>query len=412
MDQKPVLNRGRMAGIKRINADLVSAKISILVLVLAFGTGLEAQKLPDLIPYRKGELWGYADSTRKVVIEPRWKRASIFQNNRASVEDSLGFYAIDQSGRKVTRYFMQLGEFNHGCAKFLGMRDSLLGPNMERNIITGFIDTSGKELWANNQLWMEGNMLSEYKDGYSIGGDFYGDKWIFDRNGNKVKKIKYAFWTNCQLTDELLEVIKCEKKDFYSGVMNKEGELVIPCDFDEVGIKDSVILASKDSVWRVFNLSGKLIKVLRNNFDEIFDYNNGILVALMGGNIFIMDLNETTIYKEFVGSDRLFEMQSKVHIAGGRINVLSGGQWKYYNLRNKKMEGGFDFASAFDHGMAYVEMNGLSYVIDSNLQIISACRVPVKSFGLIGHGLAVISTGWDQIIGYIDKYGTEYWEDQ
>jgi hypothetical protein len=32
-----------------------------------------AQKLPDLIPYRSGKLWGYCDSNKKIIIKPKYE---------------------------------------------------------------------------------------------------------------------------------------------------------------------------------------------------------------------------------------------------------------------------------------------------------------------------------------------------
>jgi hypothetical protein len=44
------------------------------------------QNYPDLIPYKKGELWGYCDSNKTVKITPKFKGVSFFEaNNVASV---------------------------------------------------------------------------------------------------------------------------------------------------------------------------------------------------------------------------------------------------------------------------------------------------------------------------------------
>src|ERR1051325_7442430 len=69
---------------------------AVLLLPALFAS---SQRLPSLIPYRKGNLWGYCDSTEKMVIEPRFKSAELFSDGLAYVEynDSLhGF--IDSLG--------------------------------------------------------------------------------------------------------------------------------------------------------------------------------------------------------------------------------------------------------------------------------------------------------------------------
>src|ERR1044072_2193315 len=56
----------------------------LIYFCLAFTTMLEA-RLPNLIPYRKGNLWGYCDSTKKMILEPQWEDCSFFYQGRASV---------------------------------------------------------------------------------------------------------------------------------------------------------------------------------------------------------------------------------------------------------------------------------------------------------------------------------------
>ncbi len=44
-----------------------------------------AQNYPELIPYKKGELWGYCDSNKIVKITPRFKGLSFFKENNTAV---------------------------------------------------------------------------------------------------------------------------------------------------------------------------------------------------------------------------------------------------------------------------------------------------------------------------------------
>lgn len=71
------------------------------ILVLLFGQTLEA-RLPDLIPYRKGELWGFCDSTRKILVEPQWKSVRFYSGNTAKVSDGKWWGLIDRSGKEIT----------------------------------------------------------------------------------------------------------------------------------------------------------------------------------------------------------------------------------------------------------------------------------------------------------------------
>ena len=53
------------------------------ILILTFFSG-SAQDF-DLIPFRKDSLWGYADTTGKIIIEPRYNWADIFKDGVAKV---------------------------------------------------------------------------------------------------------------------------------------------------------------------------------------------------------------------------------------------------------------------------------------------------------------------------------------
>ena len=57
----------------------MNSKNLILVLFLAFAIPVFAQE-PDmsLIPYRKGNLWGYAAPDKSIVITPEYEEANIF----------------------------------------------------------------------------------------------------------------------------------------------------------------------------------------------------------------------------------------------------------------------------------------------------------------------------------------------
>jgi hypothetical protein len=71
----------------------------ILPLIILFCSIKASAQLPDLIPYRKGSLWGYADSTGKIVIEPQFDEAGFFVDELTPVSmHGLVFY-INKTGK-------------------------------------------------------------------------------------------------------------------------------------------------------------------------------------------------------------------------------------------------------------------------------------------------------------------------
>lgn len=84
-------------------------KISLLIFATLLAFRVSAQSLPNLIPFTRGNLWGYSDSSGKIIIEPKWEKVDFFSNGEAKVFpdaskwnsvciiDSLGNYIVPPS---------------------------------------------------------------------------------------------------------------------------------------------------------------------------------------------------------------------------------------------------------------------------------------------------------------------------
>jgi len=70
---------------------------------LEFRTDLN---LPELIPYRKGNKWGYCDRNKKIIIEPMYEEANLFNEKyRTAIVKFNGLFGIiDDNGKKKTPY--------------------------------------------------------------------------------------------------------------------------------------------------------------------------------------------------------------------------------------------------------------------------------------------------------------------
>src|SRR5690606_39734726 len=91
---------------------LISAGLSLLMSV---AVSLSAQ---ELIPFRKGNLWGYADDQGKIVIEPRFERTWFFTGDDVARVRQKGLYGyIDRSGNFVIPpKYTAAGDFDLGIA--------------------------------------------------------------------------------------------------------------------------------------------------------------------------------------------------------------------------------------------------------------------------------------------------------
>jgi hypothetical protein len=80
--------------------------LSFLLLLFVLPESLSA-RLPDLIPYRKGNLWGYCDSTKKIVIESQWEMTTPFLQGRAVVKYNGLFGLINSAGNTTTGFIYE-----------------------------------------------------------------------------------------------------------------------------------------------------------------------------------------------------------------------------------------------------------------------------------------------------------------
>lgn len=80
----------------------MKSKNLLLVLFLAFTIPVFAQD-PDmsLIPYRKGDLWGYSDANKNIAITPEYEEAHLFYEGFAVVKKGGKYGYIDKQGKVV-----------------------------------------------------------------------------------------------------------------------------------------------------------------------------------------------------------------------------------------------------------------------------------------------------------------------
>jgi|GEM_PF-2871938 len=117
----------------------------LLILFLLFSITAEAQRRPSLIPYRKGKLWGYADTMKKIVIAPKYDRCFPFVNGKAiceQLDDKI--VQIDSTGKILQTLPYKMHEYmgeacikisrNYGKEGVLGLDGSFVVPVKYDNV--------------------------------------------------------------------------------------------------------------------------------------------------------------------------------------------------------------------------------------------------------------------------------------
>lgn len=224
------------------NLDRNLKKITILLLAFSYMYLANAQ---ELIPYRKGEKWGLADTSGSIVVKceydgitfpengnvyvklkgetgmlnlkgeviipPKYKSIGYFHDDLAYVNEKGKWgYVNPKGGEAISPKYEQVGNFNQGAAraKWKGK--------------WGFIDNKGKEIVKN-----------EFEDCRFLNADLYlvkkDRKWgAFNA---LVKEILPPIYDSIGTTIGEYRLIQKDKK---WGLFKGYGEIVLNCEYNEI----------------------------------------------------------------------------------------------------------------------------------------------------------------------------------
>jgi hypothetical protein len=210
---------------------------------------LAEARLPDLIPYRAGPLWGFCDSTKKIIIAPAWDEVTFFGGNAAAVKRNGRWGMIDRNGNILVRpqYNWISAAYTHGLrfvtrtanGRYGAINDSgrlvvniqydwlsWQGPYLQgaRSCNVGVLDSNGHEV-----LPFRYTHCGDYPRSMGDSGLFalsLNGKWgVVDTNGRTVIPFQYT-WISATDCGQF----EVETGDFTSAFYNTNGEQVAGID--------------------------------------------------------------------------------------------------------------------------------------------------------------------------------------
>ena len=377
-------------------------------------------KLPELIPYRKGNKWGYWDRNKKMVIPAIYDQVDYLSNKSEFLIVNMNgqFGVIDKKGNKIIPYVYSTVAYNSDHNNFTVSRDGILAGIIDNhnNIVFPFEYESiypisnhynvgktinGKFLRA--LLSNDGKTVINFK--YITLSPLLGNEKLFIAGIDKIKSFlpnpnqRYPKYISGILdyTGKIIlpfsydisgEVVSNNKKQFIkirrvdpdnlfldrnTGLLDEHGHFIIPCQYD--GIESTILYNNYLVVWNdgmrgVINTSNEIVIPMR--YDGIYPFQD------RGVTYFVATLKER--YGVLNESGEVIIPFEYTYIQSSRVN---------------------NFLTAHNEGK--------SYVIDyKNIRILP---LEYESVGFVAEGLVDVGVRinddekWKR--GYIDIKGNE-----
>lgn len=339
----------------------------LTLFILTISLPAEA-RLPDLIPYRKGNLWGYSDSTKKMIIEPKYDYVSFFENGLAVVSEKSKYGIIDQTGKIVLELKYNLLVQTKSSQYYVFDNGMLM---------QGLINLKGDTVIPPVYEWIIPLDSNYYRCMYQK------EMSLIDKRGKLLGQFFDSDWEfGASYIAEAAAFIVYNKRKF--GVIDTNGTLRIPLAYKSLSWLDcGEFEAFKRSKVQYYS---KEFKLLPEDHEKC--------------NVEYPFIHFTPIAKK--GADGKYQYGWKDNSTGKII-----------------IEPLYEYTGYFNHGFAKIKQDGKYGFVDVNLSIKIDPKYPNVSnfeengFAYVYENLSIGKNVYyvSRTIGYLDIHGTEYWED-
>lgn len=352
--------KSRPTGLKyrvRMTKDMNFMRPSLIVLIIILFCSATVTcyqfKNEYLFAFEENGFYGYADSTGKIVIAPRFISAWDFSEDLARVgfcgEKGYSIGYIDNTGKLVIETGLKDAEdYSEGLAAV-----------QSRDGKWGFIDKLGKWIIAPR---FDNFEVKDYKFAEGLAAVKLGEKWGYiDKNGNFVVPPRFD---DADDFSEGLAVVEIGGK---SGYIDQTGKFIIEPRFDlAVSFHEGLGRVNvgyvqtdndddpkfREGKWHYIDKTGK--RVISTRFDFAYDFSEGLAIIDFGDKRGFIDHSGKVVIKIIYEDAKDF--------SEGLAAVQVGEKWGYINKSGQIMiKPQFDEAFPFKGGIAAVN-SGVSYI--------------------------------------------------
>lgn len=309
----------------------------VLLLIIQSCSGVSSQlklELPNLIPYRKGELWGFCDKNKKIIIPCKYSRVGMFnvfgtalvyrKNRQGSSLELCGI--IDSLGHEIVplkydsyNFYNKIIPYDGGRTDKYGIYDAYKWKDL---LIVITNDNKSPELDEKVYNLRIQNCFIKKSDDKKF-------KIAYDRDGNKILNDSLIFISAYPYLEETEYIIAKNKFDNKLRLYDLKGKLLNDLVFDAVWPwKTDIFIGTIDKKDKIYKVNGTLV----NNrvFDQIKPIKNNMFIgAILQSGYGIYELNgEELFFGKCYFENEIYKNNITASIPGGRIN--------YFNLNKKK----------------------------------------------------------------------------
>jgi hypothetical protein len=279
-------SKGRQYYFINLKGEKLSTEVQSFKLIDGFGFDLKGFE-DGLVPIRNGEMWGYMNTSGKLVIPARYEEVTDFNGGHALAKKGGKYFVIDTQGTEVPvadGAAMDVKAFSESMAHFRAADKTF-----------GFVDESGKIAipaqfesvgyfrdglaWAKTSDKMVGFIDKKgdwvIKPQFAVAKDFdkstglarikNGDRW-----GYVSKSGEITYIDDTDLWEDFSNGLARGRRNGKFGYLNSKGEWAIEPQFDGCrDFKNGYAAVEKDKKWGVIDTSGKW--VIQPTFDGIKD---------------------------------------------------------------------------------------------------------------------------------------------
>ncbi|HWZ21127.1 MAG TPA: WG repeat-containing protein [Cytophagaceae bacterium] len=367
----------------------------VVLMLLLFSIQGFTKQIPSLIPYRKGDKWGYSNREKKIIVECKYQSAHMFREGLAAVKENNKWFFINTKGKKISNIYDDVQDFREGRAPF------------KVDNKWGFIDRNGKEI---------------VQPTYRYAGRFFqGRSWVMDskrllgvvnKKGKLIVPIIYNFFDEYEEDRHAIGAI-WQKPSLYQFI-KRNGKTILLTGYDYVmGLAQNRSVVRKDSLAGYINKKGKLI--IPTMYYEAFFFSEGIAYVSKDSIKSIINRKGRELFRLQYSIDPCLAQYSC-----SRLAVRKGNKWGYIDKKNNVViDFSYDFANQFKRGVASVKQGDKWFFIDKAGNKISECKYAENRFENFSTLDDIGYYFYDELClvkyqgkeGYIDIKGTEYWQD-